>query len=221
MEITKKKIDGIQIHFENCDCVYIEKDNIIDLQLNDLKNIEHSMWNTYEKCIEKYCYTKSKDIELTISKDADKEHLEFGIDDDELNKHTVFSRLQTFNDIVAFTILYEDGTKEDIYVDWCEEEEYTNYYQKTVINDEGDLVVTINNKNRVECQPEQRKRLRNELEYILNTKFNVNSSQIGEPVEAIFSYWFNDLQSDGVHLTIEQVAEDIVSLAKRYNFIKQ
>lgn len=220
MEIIKKKINGIQIHFENCDYVYIEKDHIIDLQLNDLKNREYSAWNTYEKCIEKYCYMESKDIGLTISKGADKKYFEFGINDNEFDNHTVFSRLQTFKDIVAFTILYEGKTKEDIYVDWCDENEHTNYHQKTVVNDEGDLVIMINKENHIECQPELRKRLRDELEYILNTKFNVNSSQINEPVEAIFSNWFDDLQSEGTHLTIEQVAEDIVSLAKRYSFIK-
>jgi hypothetical protein len=56
---------------------------------------------------------------------------------------TPFERIRSSQDLVAVAVTYEDGTEEEIYVDWDLTQHNQNPYQTNVVNHFGDLFITV------------------------------------------------------------------------------
>ena len=70
--------------------------------------------------------------------------------DENYGERNSFSRIMDYADIVAADLIFDDDTRESIYVDWCELDEYKNLNQSTEISETGSLVISIDDDNNEE-----------------------------------------------------------------------
>lgn len=160
----------LRIRLENCDSITIDSQHV---QFLDMEHI-----NKLPQDIDIVCQTTgqgSRDscttdmVTLILSKDANLPHREFGV----LDETTVFKRLMRRRDIVALTIVYEDGKEVLFYGPYDEDERiignlvtvrkngkevvyyvsydefehgFDNKLQSTDLDDNGNLVIKIGEK---------------------------------------------------------------------------
>lgn len=63
-----------------------------------------------------------------------------------------FKRVMKYSDITSFVINYEDGSEEQLHVDWCESDEYVNRFQSNEIASNGDLLVVVSRNKSVDTE---------------------------------------------------------------------
>lgn len=126
------KYKCLTLILENCDQIYLDPKDVVFLNVSNLttnirvENGEVRKW-----------YKASK-LDLTLLSSANIECDRFG------NKYKIFDRLLNYPDITSIIIEYEDGSSEQIFVEW---EDLTpngcdNKYQESVMVGDN-LLVTI------------------------------------------------------------------------------
>lgn len=125
-----KKIDSIEIIFENCESIRIPRDSIFYMAFNDITR--GMMWSKHNGEIE---YQNANEIVVVLNPEADVEYAPFDIED---LKSTVFSRIGLHDDITSIGINYEDDETEFISAYWDDSDEYgvNNKCQKTYMLDD-------------------------------------------------------------------------------------
>lgn len=117
------KYKCLTLILENCDQIYLDPKDVVFLNISNLttnirvENGEVRKW-----------YKASK-LDLTLLSSANIECDRFG------NKYKIFDRLLNYPDITSIIIEYEDGSSEQIFVEW---EDLTpngcdNKYQESVM----------------------------------------------------------------------------------------
>lgn len=117
------KYKYLTLILENCDQIYLDPKDVVFLNVSNLttnirvENGEVRKW-----------YKASK-LDLTLLSSANTECDRFG------NKYKIFDRLLNYPDITSIIIEYEDGSSEQIFVEW---EDLTpngcdNKYQESVM----------------------------------------------------------------------------------------
>ena len=157
----------LRIFLENCDSITIDGQHIQFLDMEHISKLPQDI-NIVCQTTREMCTTDR--VTLILSKDANLPHREFGVFDET----TVFKRLMKRRDIVALTIVYEDGKeisfhgpydenerlignlatvrkngKEVVYYVSYDEFEcgFDNKLQKTELDDNGNLVIKIGDFN--------------------------------------------------------------------------
>lgn len=137
------KIKTITFTFENCDQITIEGKYIGEFLVSDIHtSIERIACNAIEKI------DRADVISIEIHSDANKERYPF--DQTQLQKETVFERLNKWKDITAIEIkmvgdMDEDSETERYYywVDWVGDDDIHNPAQSTYISELGHLYLVI------------------------------------------------------------------------------
>lgn len=154
----------LQICLENCDVIKIPWESVVNLSIYKVHKTYHFAKNMN---LEMFV---ADDILLTLCKDANLPHREFGVFDET----TVFKRLMKRRDIVALTIVYEDGKEISFHGPYDENERligniatvrkggkevtyyvsydefecgFDNKFQTTELDDNGNLVIKIGDFN--------------------------------------------------------------------------
>ena len=131
MVATLKKLE---IAFENVEVIKVPAKFILTLTMRGVKDFRNSYQND-GKGLAMFRGTSADKIYLQIAKSAKEKF--YSDSDNEL-----FSRINQYQDITSFTLIYSDKFKEEIYAHW-EGTDETNYLQKNYFDDEGNLIVEI------------------------------------------------------------------------------
>lgn len=153
----------IRICLENCDTITVDSKDVNFLDMEHINKLPQDI-NIICQTTGETCTTDK--VTLILSKDANLPHREFGVFDET----TVFKRLMKRRDIVALTIVYEDGKEVTYYGPYDEDERvignlvtvrkngkevtyyvsydefehgFDNKLQSTEIDNEGNLIVKI------------------------------------------------------------------------------
>ena len=127
-------VKALKIYFDGCDTIEIDWDNVISLGMTDVnKAYQYTKTTTLEM-------TVANNICLTLSKNADVPHQEFGIGE----FTTTFKRLYDCRDITSLSLIHDDDKEEEFLVDYQEDEfRCYNELQSTELDDNGNLVIKI------------------------------------------------------------------------------
>lgn len=131
-----KNVKKIRFVFENCEYVELEAKYFGCFVVTD---IEESVKRTSLNSI---MQTKTANkVAFEIFKDAKNiEYTPFG---NEKYKTDVLSRLAEGSDITQLKLKYDDNSSDTLFVDWNNENEFSNSYQKQHIDDYGTLYIVI------------------------------------------------------------------------------
>ena len=131
----------MELIFENCDSITLPIDDIEYFYAN---NIQQSM-NLQERQLNIY---KSVDnLTLSIKKSAFDKLTDFAdmLDgEEEIEYHKLKNRINSSDITQIHFINFQDETVESLYVEWSDEDEWHNKYQKQEIIDDEYLVININ-----------------------------------------------------------------------------
>lgn len=157
----------LRILLENCDTITVDSKDVKFLDMEHISKLPQDI-NIVCQTTREMCTTDR--ATLILSKDANLPHREFGVFDET----TVFERLMRRGDIVALTIVYEDGKevtyhgpyddderlignlvtirkngKEVVYYVPYDEFEhgFDNKLQTTELDDNGNLIIKIGDFN--------------------------------------------------------------------------
>lgn len=127
-------VKALKIYFDGCDTIEIDWDNVISLGMTDVnKAYQYTKTTTLEM-------TVANNICLTLSKNADVPHQEFGVGE----FTTIFKRLYDCRDITSLSLIHDDDKEEEFLVDYQEDEfRCYNELQSTELDDNGNLVIKI------------------------------------------------------------------------------
>ena len=136
--LNNKTLKSVELTFENLDVIVIPSEYVEVLVIRDIaENIAYaSNFHHYKKCNFFLMSIKDK-FNITLV-------------DENYGERNSFSRIMDYADIVAADLIFDDGTRESIYVDWCELDEYRNLNQSTEISETGSLVISIDDDNNEE-----------------------------------------------------------------------
>lgn len=127
-------IKTLKIHFDDCDTIEIDWDNVISLGMTDVNKAYQYMKNTTLEM------TVANNVRLTLSKNADSPYQEFGVG----MFTTTFKRLYDCRDITSLSLIHDDGKEEEFLVDYQEDEvRCCNELQSTELDENGNLVIKI------------------------------------------------------------------------------
>lgn len=131
-------VKALKIYFDGCDTIEIDWDNVISLGMTDVnKAYQYTKTTTLEM-------TVANNICLTLSKNADVPHQEFGVGE----FTTTFKRLYDCRDITSLSLIHDDDKEEEFLVDYQEDEfRCYNELQSTELDDNGNLVIKIGDFN--------------------------------------------------------------------------
>lgn len=135
---SKAKLSRIELIFENCEYCIIPANEIKLLLLNEFnQSINYTEWNGLHE------FTSCSLESLQIYKKYLLQNYSYMGDNEHINEQcTLFDRIHNYNDIVSIDIYWVVGDTEYIkkyYLPWNDEDEYTNKYQKVVVNDEENI----------------------------------------------------------------------------------
>lgn len=135
---SKAKLSRIDLVFENCEYCTIPANEIKLLLLNEFnQSINYTEWNGLHKF--RSCSLES----LQIYKKYLLQNYPYMGNDEHINEqYTLFNRIHNYNDIVSIDIYWIVNNIEYVkkyYLPWNDEDEYTNKYQKVVVNDEENI----------------------------------------------------------------------------------
>ncbi|MEJ3719217.1 hypothetical protein WGM54_14445 [Paenibacillus polymyxa] len=137
-----KKLKEVVFGLENCESLSVDAKYIGNF----------SVTNVRKSIIRHYGDIRFMDIcdtfSIVVNKSANIDYQVFGVED-EYYKHNTFNRL-TSGDIVVIDIMYDDDSKDEIYIQWEGESDYFNEVQKTYISKLGDLFIVISKEETVE-----------------------------------------------------------------------
>ncbi|KAA9007295.1 hypothetical protein F4V43_02070 [Paenibacillus spiritus] len=133
------KIKSVEFALENCEVLSIDGKYIGNFQVRDLKKHITKHYNSIMHM------TTCELFSIAISREANKEYNAFDVEE---WKHNLFERLSA-RDICSVDLIYEDGTKDEFYVDWVGESEYKNEAQDSYVSKLGDLYIVISKEQTV------------------------------------------------------------------------
>ena len=102
----------LQICLENCDVIKVPWESVVNLSIYKVHKTYHFAKNMNLEI------SVADDVLLTLSKDADLPHKQFGI----CKATTNFKRLIHCRDIVTLTLVHDDDKEEEFYVAYEEDE---------------------------------------------------------------------------------------------------
>ncbi|MCM3109886.1 hypothetical protein [Lederbergia lenta] len=139
------ELKQVNLILENCEVLEIDRKYIGYFHIGNIKtSINRNACNSISKDIVCEDFT----IEINRSfKDEELMQYTFG---DLSEKRNPIERLLRYPDITALEIVYQDDSKEYIYVDWQVEDGDTNKNQKNLINNFGDLYIVISENKGIE-----------------------------------------------------------------------
>lgn len=142
-----KEVTGIRLCFENLETMEFKADEVGGFYLEDvqtsIKRLAVNSIGETTSCSEAY-------IELLPA--ANREHHPFGMVA-EWNKSNTFKRIADVDDIASVEVLYEDGTRQDVYVRWVDSSEggEVNKLQSSYLSKNGALYIYIGSKANDVC----------------------------------------------------------------------
>lgn len=135
----QEQIDKIEIVLENCEIITIKGEYIGDL---DIKDIRYSIGRIGCNYIDE-AYT-CEHFSMSINNDAsldDKVKFTLGDVDERRNP---LERIMQCNDIVSIDVYFKDKKQpKEIYMPWDGDDNQDNEYQKTYMNQFGDLYIVV------------------------------------------------------------------------------
>jgi len=138
----QEQIEKIEIILENCEMIIIEGKYIGDLSIEDIKySIHRDACNSISE------WLTCKELSMSINRNANLDTEEIwtlGLTD---NKRDQFARINNHSDITSIYIYFADNKVKHIYVPWNEDSDYFNKYQKSHINNYGDLFILISKES--------------------------------------------------------------------------
>ena len=135
-----RDIKSIDFTFENCEGFSIEAKHFGYVCIDDIKTrIERIACNAIS---EMHIACK---VYIEIFKEADCDYSCWG-----MNMMKKFDRFLQFNDITSLTLEYDDGSTEEIWVDYRGEHNEINDIQTTKKSSLGNLYIVISAENNVE-----------------------------------------------------------------------
>lgn len=130
------KVKEIHLVLENCEYVVVSTKYLPQIVLSE---ITHEITREAMNSVSKSLKVKSAYIEI-IKPDTIKVNDLFG---DEEEDYVCKRRIVDGGDITAIQVIYKDNSSEYYWVEWNEEDEYYNSYQKVEISKEGNLHLLI------------------------------------------------------------------------------
>lgn len=133
----------MELIFENCDSITLPIDDIEYFYANNIQqsmNLQDGQLNIYKSV---------GNLTISIKKSAFDKLTDFAdmlTDEKEIEYHKLKNRINSSDITQIHFINYQDETVESLYVEWSDEDEWHNQYQKQEIIDEEYLVIKINNK---------------------------------------------------------------------------
>lgn len=138
-----KHVRGIRINFENCESTdeltvaSHEHPHDADVLYLELEGVTSNVCSLAVNCTAKFKECKKCYFELAGHKNLRFET--WGCEN-----MSLINRIAKFNDIVSITVVYEDEDEEEIIVRWKTEEfSCENAWQKSKVDDYGNLIVSI------------------------------------------------------------------------------
>lgn len=133
-----ERVKAVEIVFENLEYIFIPAEHIGAVSFQD---VSYSIGFFSSNAILKKLHAKSAYIQINKS---------FSCDISKHDEHTdLYEEFETrifIPNITYFRVHYSNEAYEDIYVSWedCEDDEYMNRLQKTSHDEEGNVVISIN-----------------------------------------------------------------------------
>lgn len=131
----------MELIFENCDSITLPIDDIEYFYANNIQqsmNLQEGQLNIYKSV---------GNLTLSIRKSAfDKltDFADMSDDEEEIEYHKLKNRINSSDITQIHFINFQDETVESLYVEWSDEDEWHNKYQKQEIIDDEYLVININ-----------------------------------------------------------------------------
>lgn len=128
----------IEIVLENFEVIKVFPQNIAFLRLDGLrKSISYRCESLFENI-------KADEVVIMLRKEVNTLSSYFDGHVLNTNRMLPFDRLKKCSDITAIEVVYNDDNKEYIYVNFKDDKNENNLYQKTIVNElSGDLVIEI------------------------------------------------------------------------------
>lgn len=136
-----KNVLYMELIFENCDSITLPIDDIEYFYANNIQqsmNLQDSQLNIYKSV---------GDLTISIRKSAFDKFTDFADmldDEEEIEYHKLKNRINSSDITQIHFINFQDETVESLYVEWSDEDEWHNKYQKQEIIDDEYLVININ-----------------------------------------------------------------------------
>lgn len=131
----------MELIFENCDSITLPIDDIEYFYANNIQqsiNLQEGQLNIYKSV---------GNLMLSIRKSAFDKLTDFADmldDEEEIEYHKLKNRINSSDITQIHFINFQDETVESLYVEWSDEDEWHNKYQKQEIIDDEYLVININ-----------------------------------------------------------------------------
>lgn len=131
----------MELIFENCDSITLPIDDIEYFYANNIQqsmNLQDNQLNIYKSV---------GDLTISIRKSAFNKFTDFAnmLDNkEEIEYHKLKNRINSSDITQIHFINFQDETVESLYVEWSDEDEWHNKYQKQEIIDDEYLVININ-----------------------------------------------------------------------------
>lgn len=139
------KLKKLTFVFENCDYFSVLAEHTSHLQLSDIKKEVHCFSDN--SIVNSYI---AENFAIMLHREANVSYSHFGLSDtnDVGNK---FERILQYADITQIELECEETVDEHTvksmtyryYMNWDDSEDMNNNYQKTVLNNDGDLFIVI------------------------------------------------------------------------------
>lgn len=131
----------IELIFENCDSITLPIDDIEYFYANNIQqsmNLQEGQLNIYKSV---------GNLTISIRKSAFDKLTDFADmldNEEEIEYHKLKNRINSSDITQIHFINFQDETVESLYVEWSDEDEWHNKYQKQEIIDDEYLVININ-----------------------------------------------------------------------------
>lgn len=129
--IKSELVEGICVVFENCEFVYIPSKYLHNLEVKGVSRNKYL--SGYGEDIRVNDMTVSNYVNFTVEEYGDTSEIleESMLFSDKYNPYDGYGRLYRSQDITSIEYIYKDGTKEQMYIDYSEEEALSdpNRYQ--------------------------------------------------------------------------------------------
>lgn len=136
-----KNVLYMELIFENCDSITLPIDDIEYFYANNIHqsmNLQDNQLNIYKSV---------GDLTISIRKSAFNKFTDFANmldNEEEIEYHKLKNRINSSDITQIHFINFQDETVESLYVEWSDEDEWHNKYQKQEIIDDEYLVININ-----------------------------------------------------------------------------
>ncbi|KON87408.1 hypothetical protein AF332_11605 [Sporosarcina globispora] len=124
---------SIDLVLENCEVITVERKYMGHLYMSNFNTTisRHDKKLLSSEVVNEFAIEIHRSLDETTNKQ--------GLFD----KYSPIERLRKYSDITQIEITYEDNSKKHVYTHWHDEDEYDNRYQKSKLNNFGDLYIVI------------------------------------------------------------------------------